>query len=115
MKAKKADFVWISWVLLMAFVVGLSAVMYNWIFGFTTSSTEQIEERATNSQQCDLIGISIDHYCQDTKNLYLDITNRNSLSVQRLVINMFDVYNDPITDNAEYSVKIEPGKTGRVV
>jgi len=113
-KNKKADFIWISWVLLMAFAVALSAMMYNWIFNYTKSSAEKIEERALNSQECSYIGISIDSYCQDTKNIYLDITNRNNLKVDNVLVRMYDVYNDPVSEAKEEQFILEPGKTAKL-
>ena len=114
MRNKKADFIWISWVLLMAFAVAMSAAMYNWIFGYTKSSTEDIQNRALNSQDCSYIGISVDSYCQDTKNIYLDITNRNSLKIDRVLVRMFDVYNDPVSETKEVRFILEPGKTSKL-
>ena len=75
---RKAASVWISYVLLMGFVVALAAFVYIWMTGYTTESTQDIKERVFNSEMCDLMGVSVDACINSSasQNLYINVTNR---------------------------------------
>ena len=111
---KKGDFVWISWVLLLAFTVVTSAILYNWMFGFTKGSSENIQKRAMNAQQCDSVGLSIDSACQDSKSLYIDLTNRNTLNVDIAIVRLYNIYGEPMEPLLEKRISLPPKETTRI-
>ena len=113
-KTKKADANWISWVLLLAFAILLSAIVYNWMFGFTKTTAESIERRTINAAQCEQVGISIDTACQNTDFLYVDITNRNNLNIDRVIVRMYNIYGEPIEPLLEKRTSIAPKHTTRL-
>ena len=112
---KKAVHIWLSWVLLMAFIVAMSAVMYNWIFGFTTSSTAEIERRVYDADECSYISLSIDDVCQTTTSLYMTVTNRNTLKIDKVIIKAFNTYGEPQAPANERLMVLEPSKTDRII
>lgn len=113
-KSKKADSSWISWVLLMAFAVVMSAVVYNWMFGFTKSSATSMEQRSMNAAECEQVGISVDYVCQDAQSLYIDFTNRNNLNIDKVIVRMYNIYGEPIQPLFEKRIALNPKESGTV-
>jgi FlaG/FlaF family flagellin (archaellin) len=113
-KGKKGDATWISWVLLMAFAVVMSAIVYNWMFGFTKSSAESIEKRTMNAAQCEQVGLSIDKACQETEYIYMDVTNRNNLNIDKVIVRMYNVYGEPIEPLLEKTISIGPKESTKI-
>ena len=113
-KSKKADYAWISWVLLMAFAVAMSAIVYNWMFGFTKTSAESIEKRTMNAAQCEQVGISVDSICQDAQSLYIDFTNRNNLNIDKVIVRMYNIYGEPIEPLLEKRITLSPKESGTI-
>ncbi|MFH1053295.1 MAG: hypothetical protein V1740_02645 [Candidatus Woesearchaeota archaeon] len=107
-KGKKSEYIWISWVLLFAFAVAMSALMYNWIFGYTKASTYEIEKRTFDAQECEFVSIGINNIWQDTKNLYIDISNRNNLNIDKVIVRLYNIYGEPIEPLREKRVSIKP-------
>ncbi|MBN2567407.1 hypothetical protein JXB02_04970 [Candidatus Woesearchaeota archaeon] len=92
---KRGIALWTSWVLLMAFALIISTFMYNWIFSYTSGTTEELRERAFNAEGCEDIGISIDSICQNSQTLYMNITNTKNIVVKQLVFRLYDLYEEP--------------------
>ena len=105
---KRADFIWISWILLFAFAVAMSAVMYNWIYGFTQSSAREIEKRTIDSQECESVSLSVDAVCQNTKNLYIDLSNRNNLNIDKIIVRLYNIYGEPIEPLLTKTLSLKP-------
>lgn len=106
---KKGVEVWISWVLLIAFVIVLSAFMYNWIIGYTESKSEQMKEMVYNTEECDFVAISIDAACQDSQTLYINVTNRYNLKIDKLIVRMYRGSN--VLNITEFNITIKPKVT----
>ena len=84
---KKGVSLWISYVLLIGFVVALAAFVYVWMTGYTTKSVADVKERVFNNELCDSIGVSVVG-CSSTstsQNLYINVTNRGDLRITGLV------------------------------
>ena len=89
--SKKAAAIWMSWVLLMAFVVGLSVFMFGWADDQTESFSKSLR-RMYDTAECDSVGLRIDEICQNPQYLNMKVANRNTISINQLVVNIFDVY-----------------------
>lgn len=120
---KKGVALWISWVLLMSFALLLSALMYNWIFGFTSDTTVELEKRAFKTQGCDQIALDITDVCQDTQTLYINVTNVKTLRVTKMLFRVYDLYDNPEMYTREIIVRpgrmeqlqlLKQGRTSRV-
>ena len=103
---KKGISVYVSWVLVMAFVVGLSAFMFTFMRGYAETSAEQIKERALISLECDAVALTIDSACQNTQNLYIHITNRGDISIDGMLFRMYDLYYDGQIDEKNLTLDI---------
>jgi hypothetical protein len=110
-KSKKAESQWISFVLLTAFVVVSSALIYNWLIAYVKGSGQNIQKVVYNYDLCDYISVSIDESCTNSQSLYINVTNRNNLRVNALVIGIFSP--EGIL-NVDSNVTIKPGKQKRL-
>ena len=108
---KKAVYQWISWVLLVAFIIALSALMYDWITDYTKTSVEDVKRVVYNTEQCDYVGISIDNTCQNATdlNIYLNITNRYNLNIEQLITRLY--YNETPINSTEINLTLRPERT----
>ena len=103
---KRGLSVYISWVLVMAFVVGLSAFMFTFMRGYAETTAEQIKERALGSIECDAISLTIDSACQNTQNLYITITNRGDIALDGMLFRTYDLYYEGQIDEKDITLKV---------
>lgn len=105
---KKGISIWISWVLIIAFMAILAVFMFNWTSSFTTSQTDRLKE-VYNSVDCNFVTISIDGICQNTQILNMNVTNRKNIDVDMLIFRIYDIYGNP--EAKEIEKFIRHGKT----
>ena len=105
---KRADYIWISWVLLMAMVIVLSVITMNWIFGYTQSNVDVIKKRTENTQECESTGMSIESVCQTSKTIHITIANRNNLQITKVIFRFFDYRREPLLPTREKKVALDP-------
>ena len=103
---KRGVSIYISWILLMSFVIIISVIMFNFMKGFAEGHAENIKERAISSIECDSVAVTIDNACQNTQNLYINITNRGDIKVNRLLFRLYDLYYEPQTDEKNISLLV---------
>jgi hypothetical protein len=107
-RAKRAESIWISYILLMGFSVVLGTMVYVWIVDYVKSSGEDVKKVVYNYADCDYISVSIDGACVASQILNMNVTNRNNLRVDALIIHVFDASGLPKV--IELNVTIKPGK-----
>jgi FlaG/FlaF family flagellin (archaellin) len=90
---KKAVSPWISWVLLVAFAVMLSAFMYNFMVSYTKSSTTDMKKVVYNTDECRLVSINIEDACRSSQVLNITLQNRNYIRIDSID---FRLYNDRV-------------------
>jgi capsule polysaccharide export protein KpsE/RkpR len=105
---KKGVSIWISWVLIIAFMSIIASVMFVWTSGFTSQSTQRLKD-VYNAVDCNFVTVSIDGACQNTQTLNMNITNRKNIDIDELVLRIYDIYGNPETK--EMSVFIRHGRT----
>lgn len=103
--SKKGAAAWLSWVLIVAFSVGLGAFMFRWMTGFTEGTTSQITSRVEQSD-CNQIGISVADACQTVGELRLNLVNKKGLNIDQVLINYIDLYDNPGTKIINVSLRI---------
>lgn len=103
--SKRGDSAWLSWILIVAFSVGLGAFMFKWMTGFTQSSTSQITSRVEQSD-CTQIGVSIYDACQTVEELRLSLVNKKSLNIDQILVNYVDIYDNPGTKTINLSLRV---------
>ena len=108
--SKKAIAIWLSWVLLMAFMVALSAFMYNWITTYTESSAEEIEI-TDMEESCSSVAIEVSG-CQEAETLNIELSNKGNLRIDQVVFRLYDIYNN--IESKEKEIKVKAGKTKEI-
>ncbi len=109
MIGKKGVSIWLSWVLLTAFMTALGLFMYEWMSDYTGQQTDEMQTRTDYQIICEDIGISIDNVCQNTQTLYTNISNRHNVRIDQIVIRIYDIYDNPQTKTR--NVTIDPEET----
>lgn len=84
---------YISWILIMSFVVSLSVFMYSWIGDNVETSTSQIIDR-NEETLCSDVGFSVVSACQNSKTLNMNVTNIDLLTIKEFKIRLFDLYDN---------------------
>jgi hypothetical protein len=103
-KSKKGVSAWISWVLLVAFMVSLSAFMYTFLSGFTKDSIEDVKEKVIDSKVCDSVGVSVSACLKNSNLITVTIKNVNYITVDKVSIDMFDVFDRPQQKTKEFKL-----------
>lgn len=103
---KKAVALWMSWVLLTAFMVFLSAFIYNWIYAYAETSGERLEVRY-NEESCDRIAIDTEA-CQKAEDLNIIIHNNGNLGIDKIIFRLYDLYGN--IETKEKDIRIKAGK-----
>lgn len=107
---KRGVALWLSWVLMVAFLVSISVFMFSWTNNYTKSQVGRLQE-ISDTSECQFLGISIDSSCQDNSILEVNVTNRNNYEIDQLVFNVYDIHFLSIQTKV-LNVSIKPGKTG---
>ncbi|MBT5021985.1 hypothetical protein HOK51_00920 [Candidatus Woesearchaeota archaeon] len=110
-KDKRGVGPWISWVLIMAFAVALSAFMYSFMVEYTSTSTDEIKEAVYNTDECRSVSLSIESVCQNTttSELNIEIKNRNYRRIDLVDYRLYDASQKPISTNAT-NVSLNPNR-----
>ena len=104
---KKAVHVWISYVILIGFVVALAAFLYTWMIDYSSEKSLEIKERVYDTELCDSIAASMTA-CNISQTLYINVTNRGDIRINQLV---FRLENDNGYVFEEINTTIKPKNT----
>jgi hypothetical protein len=96
--------IWISWVMLVAFMVTLSTAMYYFFADYTKKSIDNIKSTVVDSKLCDNVGISATVCLKSTSELTINIKNVNYMTIDRLALDMFDVFDRPQQKSKEFNL-----------
>jgi FlaG/FlaF family flagellin (archaellin) len=89
-KHKKAVSPWISWVLLVAFAIVLSAFMYDFMVDYTESSTDDMKRTVYNTDECRLVSLNIDSACMSSQVLNITLQNRNYIRIDKMDLRFYE-------------------------
>ena len=104
--AKKGVSMYVSWVIVVAMVVGLSFLMYDWTISQVKGSAGSLE-RTTDDTLCQSVSFSIDGICQNTQILYINMTNNNNIKIDTLQFRLIDLYGN--SETKEEKISLYPG------
>jgi hypothetical protein len=107
--SKRGVSIWISWVLLVAFMVSISTFMYYFMSDFTKKSIDDVKDRVIDSKVCDNVGITISICLKKTNDLSFSVKNVNYITVDKIAIDLFDVFDRPQQKSKEF--KLVSGNT----
>lgn len=103
-KGKRGVSIWISWVLLVAFMVSLSTFMYYFFSDFAKQSIDDVKSRVVDSKLCDNVGISVSVCLKSTSDLTVTVKNVNYITIDKVSIDMFDVFDRPQQKSKEIKI-----------
>ncbi|MBI5398378.1 hypothetical protein HZB03_02840 [Candidatus Woesearchaeota archaeon] len=106
---KRAASVWIAYVLLMAFVVSLSAVMFSFMTDYTRSATKDIKKTVFNTEECHSVSLSVESACFASQVLNITVQNRNYLRIDKLDFRLYDLAKKPRALNIT-NITINPNR-----
>jgi len=82
---------WLSWVILVGFVVATSGFLLGWMQEYSEKSVGAMRERIYNSEICDSVSMSIDKaFCRNPQLLNIVITNRNKFRINQIILRTYD-------------------------
>ncbi len=115
MKNKRAVSIWISYLLLLALVMGLAAFYYDWSINFTHDQVNATKQDFLDSSYCRKISIEVlDAYQKNPQSLYIKIKNNNKITIDKLIIQGFN--NDKLAGEAqEIKLTLKPGQVRELV
>jgi hypothetical protein len=87
---KRAVSPWISWVLLVAFAIILSAFMYNFMVSYTEDTTEDIKKTVYNTDECRRVSINIDSACLSSQVLNITLQNKNYIRIDKIDFRLYN-------------------------
>lgn len=109
MMDKKAQAVWISWVLLIGMVVVTSVIVGRFYLSTAESTSETIKGFLQDSEACKDVGVSVVKSCQVPEALNIEVANIGTINVDKLVFRIYS--NSYDSESATISGVIEPGDT----
>lgn len=96
---KRGVGIYVSWILIFAFAVALSALMYKFMIDYTKSSSKDIEKVVINTDDCKSVSLSIEEACFDSGDLRMVLKNRNYAKIDKMNFRFFDADNRPGSTN----------------
>jgi hypothetical protein len=88
--SKKAASAWISYVLLLAFVVALSAIMYKFMIDHTEKTTDDIKKAVYDTDECRLVSLNIESVCLSSQVLNITLENTNYIRIEKLDFRLYN-------------------------
>jgi hypothetical protein len=107
-KSKKAVSQWLSWILLTAFMVVLSVVVYDWYINYTKESITTMKQAVYNTDDCTSITMCL-KLVNSTQDLNINITNNGYITIDRLFVRVYNSTDDFV--QFEYNTTLKPDRT----
>lgn len=109
--SKKAIATWISWTLLVTFVIFLGTLIFYWMQDFSVDAMDRMRNRLETSEKCDFISIELsDVISKNAQTLNMKVTNRYNLRINQIVFTLYDVNNNFIWLNIS-NTTLKPNST----
>lgn len=114
LRPKKAVSTWISWVLLVTFVIFIGTTIFYWMKDYSTDAMTLLENRLKTGEKCDLVGIQISELTsKNAQTLNMKVTNRYNLGIDQIVFTLYDSKNRFIWLNIS-NTTIKPNSTKEI-
>lgn len=108
-KGKKAEGIWIAWVILVGMVVVMSAFVARFYIDSARSSSETVRGFLQDTEVCSSVALSVVDSCQFPEALNIEVANIRSTKVDKVVFRIFDAASDSESINVD--ALIEPGSS----
>jgi len=113
---KRAQSQYITWMIIISIVIGMSYIFYTWAVKQATTSGEAIEKQA-DPVVCGNVGITMAGMCQDSNELRMNISNTNNLMLTGINIKTLGLYpeDEAYTSTIFTSTNIKSGETDKII
>lgn len=112
--SKKAVATWISWVLLVTFVIFIGTTIFYWMKDFSTNAMTNLEYRLKTAEKCDLISLQVfDVTSKNAQTLNMKVTNRYNLGIDRISFSLYGNKNTFIQSNIS-NTTLKPNMTKEI-
>ena len=109
MMDKKAQQVWISWVLIIGLVVVIGVFVGRVYLDTASSTSETVKDFLENTEVCSSVGISVVDSCQIPQALNIEVANLKTVRIDDLVFRIYNGNGD--SESIRVKADIEPGST----
>ncbi|PIN86981.1 hypothetical protein COV19_02195 [Candidatus Woesearchaeota archaeon CG10_big_fil_rev_8_21_14_0_10_44_13] len=114
LRSKKAVSTWISWVLLVTFVIFIGTTIFYWMKDYSTTAMADLANRVKTTEDCDLVSIQVsDVTSKNAQTLNMKVTNRYNLRIDQIVISLYDSKNRFILSNLS-NTTLRPNSTKEI-
>ena len=108
-RSKRAASEWISWVLIMAFAVVLSVIMYKFMVDYASEQTTDIKKMVYNTDECRMVSLNIISACfGPAQVLNITLQNNNYVRIDKIDFRLYNG-NIPIHTN-QTSITMNPNR-----
>ncbi|MFC1723305.1 hypothetical protein ACFL0V_04150 [Nanoarchaeota archaeon] len=97
----------------MAFVVVISAFMYNFMKTYTEDTTHDVKKQVYNTDECRPVGINIQDGCVSAQVLNITLQNTNYVRIQGMDFRFYGLNNRPVGNNRT-SIVMNPNRIKEV-
>lgn len=94
--------------MIIALVILLGVLMYNWTLSQVKKSSEDLEKR-TDESFCVGVSFNVDEICQNSQILYINITNTQNIKIEKLHFRLIDLYGN--SESKEKEISLYPDET----
>jgi hypothetical protein len=106
---KKAQAIWISWVLLILMVIIVGTVAGKYIIDKAGQDAQSLKKYALNKEECDNVDMRVDFICKNSKTLNMTILNNGNIKIDRVLTRLYDTAGN--SENREIEIGLKPGQT----
>lgn len=113
---KRAQSQYLSWIMILAMIVAISFLLYNWSLEQARKTGEDLEAR-TDPLVCSEIGLSVTGICQDFRSLEINVTNTDNLEIEGFLIRTMGLYpEDPdYLESVSIEKRVQPGVSEKII
>lgn len=90
---KKGSSVWISWVLLMVFMIITATAVFNWMKSFSEERVADVKERIYDTNSCESVSLYLKTLNVNPQSLNIRLSNNNLLKVDALIVRVYSSNN----------------------
>ena len=96
---KKGVSAYVSWILIMAFVVVLSAFMYSFMVSYTEDTTDDVKKQVYNTDECRSVSVNIVTGCLSSQTLNITVQNTDYIRIDGMDFRVYDLSKRPLHTN----------------
>ena len=110
---KRGIHIWISWVLVISFMVSLGVMLNIWSQNYSKKQFNSLENSVVNPLECDSVSLILNSICQNEQGLIIHLKNKGYRSIKKIIINYRDSSGE--FKKKEIDTILMPDNTKRII